>query len=93
MPNISFVSAEYWHTCASDATGCMVCWGKNNYGQLGYGDLDERGANDNTDGLDMASLQCIDLGSDFLARYPRAGSGYSCAVSTSWQIKVLLFAK
>lgn len=31
------IVAGYWHSCARLMGGALRCWGKSNYGQLGYG--------------------------------------------------------
>ena len=41
IPNLSGVkaiSASAFYTCAVDGTNSLMCWGRNNYGQLGLGD-------------------------------------------------------
>jgi alpha-tubulin suppressor-like RCC1 family protein len=36
-PKITFISSGYNHTCAVINNGGVICWGKNDYGQLGDG--------------------------------------------------------
>jgi cysteine-rich repeat protein len=40
------VEAGGLHTCVRLESGAVRCWGRNNYGQLGYGDTDNRGDNE-----------------------------------------------
>lgn len=37
------ISAGSRHTCAVLADGAVVCWGRNEYGQLGHGSLEDAG--------------------------------------------------
>ena len=39
---VASVSAFGWHTCALKTTGAVVCWGRNDYGQLGDGSSTNR---------------------------------------------------
>lgn len=58
------VDASYFHTCALLDNGSVKCWGRNDYGQLGQGDLITRG----DDAGEMGdSLNSIDLGTGLTA--------------------------
>ena len=43
------------HTCALLKDGNANCWGKNNHGQLGYGDTQDRGDNPHEMGDNLAT--------------------------------------
>merc|ERR1719474_1539050 len=47
------------HGCTSDDNGMVKCWGRGDYGQLGYNDLENRGDNPNEMG---DNLPFLDLG-------------------------------
>ena len=53
------VSAGYWHTCALLDNNAVVCWGYNQYGQLGRGSREGVGT-----GLGQMgdNLKAVDLG-------------------------------
>jgi alpha-tubulin suppressor-like RCC1 family protein len=44
------------HTCALLKDGNAKCWGKNNHGQLGYGDTQDRGDNPHEMGDNLAKV-------------------------------------
>ncbi|MDY0003016.1 MAG: protein kinase [Polyangia bacterium] len=51
------IAAGGFHTCALAANGSVWCWGKNDRGQLGLGDLEPRAIPTKVDGLsDVLSL-------------------------------------
>ena len=52
------ISVGIFHTCVILNTSAVKCWGKNTFGELGYGDTTHRG---NTAGS-MANLQTINFG-------------------------------
>eukprot|EP01083_Nonionella_stella_P183247 661679_1 len=92
LPNIDLGSGftptqimvgEY-HTCALSSSNKVKCWGKNNYGQLGYGDMNDRG-----DGPDEMgnNLLDVDLGSSFIPIQIMGGSYHTCALSMNHKIK------
>ncbi|KAJ1473295.1 hypothetical protein T484DRAFT_1836954 [Baffinella frigidus] len=37
------IAAAQYHTCVILENGTVKCWGLNHYGQLGYGDQNDRG--------------------------------------------------
>lgn len=86
------IAAGDWHTCALLFDGKVKCWGRNNYGQLGYGDQSSRGKGVN----DMTSLAAVDLGLDandsVTGIYGGAGGftangTHTCALLASHRIK------
>ncbi len=72
------------HTCALLENGGVKCWGSNNRGQLGLGDLRNRGDQVNEMGF---NLPFVDLGSGRSAVRIAAGSTHSCALLDSGEIK------
>ncbi len=50
------VAVGAYHTCAVLGTGAMRCWGRNHYGQLGYGNSISIGDNETLAGLTDISL-------------------------------------
>lgn len=71
------------HSCAVLDTEVVKCWGNNDHGQLGRGDLDARG----DDEMDMTMLTPIDLGSGVLVRVVAAGWNHTCALLSDGTIK------
>jgi alpha-tubulin suppressor-like RCC1 family protein len=71
------VTAGENHTCALLDGDTVKCWGWNDFGQLGYGDREDRG-----DELDEMgdSLLAVDLGTGRSATAIAAGAEHTCAV-------------
>ncbi|ACY12809.1 Alpha-tubulin suppressor and related RCC1 domain- containing protein-like protein [Haliangium ochraceum DSM 14365] len=65
--------AGYDHTCALLESGLIYCWGKNNFGQLGYNRDDNVG-----DGEPVTSAGYVTLGG--LATKIAAGGNHTCAI-------------
>lgn len=65
------VVAGAYHTCALKASGGLLCWGLNNYGQLGIGSTTDQGI-----------PAAVDLGSAVSAVAISAGTYHTCAVAT-----------
>jgi len=79
-----FIAAGGDHTCAILDDGSVKCWGRNDYGQLGYGDNQNRG-----DGAgEMGdTLPAIDLGSGRSAKFIAAGGYHTCAILDGGSVK------
>ena len=73
------------HACALYANGAgLKCWGSNGKGQLGYGDIVNRG---NTNGTIPASLLPIQLPSGLTATAVYAGTANTCAVLSDSSVR------
>lgn len=71
------LAAGGYHTCAQLDTGDVKCWGGNFYGQLGLGDVANRGDATNEMG---DFLPVVNLGSGRSVRYLAASGVHNCAV-------------
>eukprot|EP01083_Nonionella_stella_P280187 953061_1 len=78
------IVAGWSHNCAVSTANKMRCWGYNFYGQLGYGDTNNRGdeANEMSDNL----LE-IDVGTNFIPMQIVTGRYHNCALSTANKMK------
>nr|WP_256489463.1 Calx-beta domain-containing protein [Pleionea sp. CnH1-48] len=77
------------HNCALLNTGEIKCWGNNESGILGYGDIEPRGHSATTIGDNLAS---VDLGTDafgqvYTAQKVSAGHDHTCALLNDGNIK------
>ena len=78
------VAAGGAHTCAILDNGTVKCWGLNDTGQLGLGDMLARG----DDGGEMGdSLPAVSLGPGRTAVAIAAGSGHTCAILDNATVK------
>ena len=66
------------HACALVSSGYVLCWGRNNVGQLGYGDTWTRG---DFPGEMGSNLPAVSMGSVWAATSISCGSFFSCAVA------------
>ncbi|WP_437946518.1 hypothetical protein WME98_37470 [Sorangium sp. So ce296] len=73
-----------YHTCALLASGRVKCWGLNDFGQLGLGDMANRG--DAPDEMGDA-LPPVDLGEGAKAEAITAGVHHTCALLTDGRVK------
>ena len=66
------------HTCVILGNGQVKCWGDNDFGQLGLGDIEPR--ND-------PPLEFVDLGLGRTARAIAAGQKHTCAILDTYNVK------
>ncbi len=71
------IAAGYHHTCAVLDDGTVKCWGRNNFGQLGYGDTQDRGDGASEMGN---NLPTVALGAGRTAKRITAGFYHTCAI-------------
>ncbi len=81
------VSANGNHTCARLIDGTVKCWGENNYGQLGQGDLVNRGDSTVAGHQMGANLTPVALGSGRYAIAISSGYFHSCVVLDDSSVK------
>lgn len=78
------ISCNGLHTCVVLESGDLKCWGKNNYGQLGLGDAENRGDDSGEMGT---NLPLINLGSGLTAQQVSTGHSHTCVLTTNNRIK------
>lgn len=72
-----------YHTCVIVNSGSVKCWGRNNYGQLGLGNMNTYGHTTNS----MNNLSFVYLGLLRTAKAIALGSGHSCALLDNGTVK------
>jgi alpha-tubulin suppressor-like RCC1 family protein len=77
------IAAGAAHTCALSQTGKVICWGRNNFGQLGYGDTIERG---NTPETTLDKLNFVGL-PPVKTIVSGSNSNHTCAILVSEAVK------
>lgn len=68
------------HTCVVSRVGNLYCWGGGESGQLGLGDIEDRGVGENP-----AEIPAVDTGID--VRAVHAGGGNTCIVTIDDTVK------
>jgi alpha-tubulin suppressor-like RCC1 family protein len=74
------LAAGYEHTCALMETGNVRCWGRNNFGQLGYGDLNNVG--DNEQPFSKGDVSVGGVVKDIVA-----GGSHTCALLDTGKVR------
>ena len=74
------INAGGSHVCALFETGKIKCWGRNNYGQLGYGHTQDIGDAETLDEVDFVDLGARAIGISL-------GENHSCALLIGGQVK------
>ena len=81
---VKSISAGRAHNCALLFDNSVKCWGLNNFGQLGLGDVIHRGNNP----IQMGNnLPTVDLGSGRTAKTLALGREHSCAILDDDSVK------
>ncbi|MGE3975556.1 MAG: RCC1 domain-containing protein [Bdellovibrionales bacterium] len=78
------VRIGYEHSCALLSSQRIKCWGRNQFGQLGLGDMVNRGSRITEMG---DALPYVDLGAGALAKDVVVGYNTTCAVLTDDRVK------
>lgn len=83
------ITAGYGHTCAKLGDGSIKCWGGNDYGQLGLGDMQNRGDEPGEMGV---NLPTVNLGTDrrvqkIVPWQLAAGDYHTCATLNNLTVK------
>ncbi len=78
------ITAGRTHTCALWNDGVLKCWGQNDVGQLGLGDMLTRGLSADTMG---SKLPAVNLGSGARTIIVGAGGRRTCAVLSNGSVK------
>lgn len=78
------ISATDGFTCALLSNGTVKCWGANDWGQLGLGDINPRGMFAGEMG---SALPIVDLGSNAFVTAITTGSRHACAVINGQHVK------
>lgn len=78
------ITAGLHHNCALLDDHSVKCWGQNNLGQLGAGDVVQRGDEPDATG---DALPRVNLGNGLLARAVFAGQDFTCAILEDRRVK------
>jgi alpha-tubulin suppressor-like RCC1 family protein len=78
--DVAVLSAGQYHTCALLTSGAVRCWGLNQSGQLGYGNLENIGDNETP-----ASAGDISVGGP--VKQIAAGGAHTCVLLTSGEVR------
>ncbi|NBO53193.1 MAG: hypothetical protein EBU84_01055, partial [Actinobacteria bacterium] len=81
---VTQVAASGEHSCALFSNGTLKCWGLNDVGQLGQGDVDSRG---DTSGEMGDVLRPIDLGEGVVATQVDTGTDFTCVLLSGGDVK------
>ncbi len=76
------LSSGYNHSCAILDNGRVRCWGRNNNGELGYGNTDDIGDNETPD-----SAGPVKLGAGRTAVAISDGADHSCAILDNGRVR------
>lgn len=75
------------HTCAVMSTGNVICWGRNNHGQLGYGHPLTQNAGDNEFPYESGNVSINSPGQNFTVKDLALGASHTCALLSNDSVK------
>ncbi len=78
------IAAGWSHACVVLRDGAVKCWGNNEHGQLGLGDVDDRGDDPGEMGEGLAT---VDLGAGSQVTAITAGRQHTCALLEGGSVK------
>ena len=78
------VGVGFQHTCAVLNDDTVKCWGRGSDGQLGYGDMNNRGDQANEMGNNLLT---VDLGTGKTAKQLFTGFYHNCAILNDYTVK------
>jgi alpha-tubulin suppressor-like RCC1 family protein len=86
---VTAIASGNYHTCAILDNSSIKCWGLNDSGQLGIGDIGTRGDGPNAyGGSEMGNnLPAVDVGDGRTARAITAGDSHTCALLDNFSVK------
>ena len=73
------------HTCAVLNNDCVKCWGGNQHGQLGLGDTDPRGDDEDEMGINLPPIGDMDL--SFKVKTVVTGDWHTCAIMNNEDVQ------
>jgi len=78
------ISVGGGQSCAILDNGQLKCWGRNNFGQLGLGDVNNRGDNAGEMG---DALPAVNIGTGVTAKAVAAGATHTCVLLSNNRVK------
>jgi cysteine-rich repeat protein len=84
LTGVSTVVAGGGSTCAKSITGGVRCWGENTKGQLGYGDITNKGGDSATK---PTALSDLTFGAGITAQSLVLGTAHTCALLSNGEVR------
>jgi len=75
------IATGYYHSCVILNTNAITCWGDNSYGQLGYGDMLDRGT------TPASTSTTVNLGPSRTANAITVGVNHTCVILNNRTVK------
>ena len=81
---VSYIATGIFHSAVLFKNGTVKCWGFNDYGQLGYGDTEDRGDEPGEMG---SNLPTVDLGTGRTVKKITAGDNHNIVILDNGTVK------